>query len=209
MRKPDFPIFMDPAEKYPVGSVEWAGRISSRACHEFEHVESYGIKPFLKSLLPACRGRAWKYWPPPPEPPWGDYQSWSQSLFELELEKIVAMIGEIDEVSERELLAIIADEQKGIRAGRPKDKLRNTKDFPGSEDVPYLLRRLARERPDLLEQYEQGELSARAASLEAGHVILRATIPTGMAIEALASQLRRRYRTAIERRRLAELLLEE
>ena len=33
---------------------------------------------------------------------------------------------------------------------------------------PYILRRLARERPDLLERYERGELSANAAAIEAG-----------------------------------------
>ena len=36
------------------------------------------------------------------------------------------------------------------------------------DDKPGILRRLARERPDLLERFERGELTANAAAIEAG-----------------------------------------
>lgn len=36
------------------------------------------------------------------------------------------------------------------------------------QDKPGILRRLARERPDLLERFERGELTANAAAIEAG-----------------------------------------
>lgn len=38
----------------------------------------------------------------------------------------------------------------------------------GKDDVPYAHRRLARERPDLLEQVKTGELSAHGAMIQAG-----------------------------------------
>jgi hypothetical protein len=47
----------------------------------------------------------------------------------------------------------------------------------GSNQTAYLLRRLARERPDLLTAYEAGRFkSVRAAAIEAGFV----TPPTGL-----------------------------
>jgi hypothetical protein len=61
--------------------------------------------------------------------------------------KIAAMIGEIDAAAERELLAIIAEERKNIKAGRPsKENVRITTHPVGqTEDASYLLRRLARD----------------------------------------------------------------
>lgn len=74
----------------------------------------------------------------------------------------------------------------------------------------YLLRRIARERPDILEAYERGEYSStRAAAKAAGIVIARATIPSDMTLEALAAQLRRRYADPAQRAELARLLLQE
>ena len=176
-QRTEFPVFMDPAEKHPVGSAEWAGQICARLCHEFERVDAMGIKPFLTTLRAAIpkepMARPWRHWPP--DNPSGDYQAWSQSLFGLTFEKIVAMIGKIDPDAERELLAIIADEQKDIRQGERTDlnarRVVNTKSDHGSTNVPYLLRRIARERPDILAAYERGEYSsARAAARAAGIV---------------------------------------
>lgn len=64
--------------------------------------------------------------------------------------------------------------------GKPPDpasaeiNVRSTNiDFPpakkgGTDDVGYAVRRLSRERPDLLERVKKGELSANAAMIEAG-----------------------------------------
>lgn len=44
----------------------------------------------------------------------------------------------------------------------------SAKKMNGCVDKPGILRRLARERPDLLERFERGELTANAAAIEAG-----------------------------------------
>jgi hypothetical protein len=55
------------------------------------------------------------------------------------------------------------------RGGRPrKGETRDNVPSSGGNRKDKALRRLARERPDLLERFEQGELSANAAALEAG-----------------------------------------
>ena len=56
------------------------------------------------------------------------------------------------------------------KGGRPKkgETCGNTTGFDPHNAKPYILRRLARERPDLLERFERGEISANAASIEAG-----------------------------------------
>lgn len=56
-----------------------------------------------------------------------------------------------------------ANQHVGGKSGNTANSLsaeRNTK--------AQILRRLARERPDLLERYERGEISANAAAIEAG-----------------------------------------
>jgi hypothetical protein len=55
-RRTEFPVFIDPAEKHPVGSAEWSGRISSRSMHEFERVES-DVQRLVKTL-PGSRFRS-------------------------------------------------------------------------------------------------------------------------------------------------------
>jgi hypothetical protein len=50
-------MFMDPAEKYPVGSTEWSGRISVRVYLEYERAEFCGFKPLVGELRKAVLGR--------------------------------------------------------------------------------------------------------------------------------------------------------
>ena len=73
----------------------------------------------------------------------------------------------------------------------------------GGNAKPYTLRRLARDRPDLLDRVEAGELSANAAAIEAGFRKPTMTVPQD--IDDLAEVLRKRY-SAEDCRALAQLL---
>ena len=55
--RPKFPVFMDQAERYPVGSPDWAGRISSRAWAEYGRAEICGFRPLVEVLELAVPGK--------------------------------------------------------------------------------------------------------------------------------------------------------
>ena len=79
--------------------------------------------------------------------------------------------------------------------GRPEGKnVRNTNIKPSTQDQTYTLRRLARDRPELLDRVEAGELSPNAAAIEAG--FRRRTWTAPHDIERLADALMRRYTAA-------------
>ncbi len=58
--------------------------------------------------------------------------------------------------------------KQGTRSDLKSERPSNARRLNGCVDKPGILRRLARERPDLLERYERGELTANAAAIEAG-----------------------------------------
>ena len=66
----------------------------------------------------------------------------------------------------------------------------NTKRLRGSVDKPGTLRSLARSRPDLLERYEAGELSANAAAVEAGFRRPMRSVPVDTPDNAVRALLR-------------------
>jgi hypothetical protein len=76
-------------------------------------------------------------------------------------------MGEVD----KEAVALAREQAETVKPGRPKDgdnsdNITNLDDRGTSQS--YTLRRLARERPDLLDQVEDGVLSPNAAAIKAG-----------------------------------------
>jgi hypothetical protein len=161
------PVFMDPAERYPVGSSEWAGRISSRAWAEYGRADICGFRPLVKVLQAAVPGRPWLAWPP--ETPWGSVDIWSKELFGQGWSKLLAIVRPIDpDVADR--LTMIAAPEVAKKRGRPTgdnvDQI-NIRNTGGGTSSSYLAARLKRDRPDLAEEVQAGRMSVRAAAREA------------------------------------------
>ena len=75
-------------------------------------------------------------------------------------------LGEVD----KEAVALAREQAETVKPGRPKggENLGITKKLMDENKNSYVLRRLARERPDLLDQVEDGVLSPNAAAIKAG-----------------------------------------
>src|SRR4051812_1343903 len=117
--RPKFPTFMDPAERYPVGSVDWSGRISSRARSEYSRAEFCGFQPLVRVLEQAVPGKPWLAWPP--DQPWGSVDAWSEQLFGQGWAKLLAIVRPIDPVVADRLAAEAAPETIKKR-GRPSEE---------------------------------------------------------------------------------------
>jgi hypothetical protein len=106
----EFPMFMDPAEKYPVGSTEWSGRVGAglsriRACRILR--------------LQASGRRAQEGGAGPPEEPWGTADRWARELIGLSWAKLMAIMRELDEGPARELEVGRGTGRGRARAGHP------------------------------------------------------------------------------------------
>jgi hypothetical protein len=92
--------------------------------------------------------------------------------------------------------------------GRPPKTLDNIQGFPSGTSQSVALRRLRKDRPDLLQRVLDGELSAHAAAVEAGYrhrtLNIRADDP-----EHAARTLRKHFTDPGQRVLLAKLLTEQ
>jgi hypothetical protein len=173
--RPEFPVFMDPAERYPVGSPEWAGRISSRAWGEYSRAETCGFKPLVRVLDVAVPGKPWLHWPP--ERPWGSIEVWARALFGLPWAKVLDVLEPVEPEAAQRLRMIAAPELgepeigKG-KAGPGRGKKTGTDDTRLSRggNPSYLAARLKRDHPELAADVEAGRMTLRAAAKEAGIV---------------------------------------
>jgi hypothetical protein len=99
-----------------------------------------------------------------------------EALCGLTWDGMIAVVKSIDPAAARELKAIRAKTQAKHRKQGTRidlsEHLDNVKMLDeGGNSASYLLRRLANERPDLLEAYERGDFqSVRAAAIAAGIV---------------------------------------
>lgn len=71
------------------------------------------------------------------------------------------------------------DSDEYVKQGRPSagEKVYNVNHLGKGNSTDYTLRRLARERPDLLDKFESGEISANAAAIAAGFRVKTITVP--------------------------------
>jgi hypothetical protein len=174
--RPKFPVFMDRAEKYPVGSPEWAGGMSARVYFEYDRADTCGFKPFVKQLREAVPGKPWQAWPP--ERPWGTPDRWARALVGLPWSKLMGIVRELDEQAARELEVIAAPEVveqeigKGKAGpGRGKKTADDVSRLSHGNSATYLAARLKRDHPEIAARVERGEFkSIRAAATEAGIV---------------------------------------
>jgi hypothetical protein len=115
-------MFMDPAERYPVGSPDWAGRISSRALAEYNRAEICGFRPLVEVLELAVPGKPWLAWPP--EKPWGSADAWSVALFGQGWAKLLAIVRPIDPDVADKLAVEAAPEEVGPGQGHRSYQIR-------------------------------------------------------------------------------------
>jgi hypothetical protein len=76
--------------------------------------------------------------------------------------------------------------------GRGRNRFDNIKANGGGTSASYLTRRIARDRPDILDRMKAGEFpSVRAAGKEAG--IVKDTITVRLEVEALARAIKKHF----------------
>jgi len=98
------------------------------------------------------------------------------------------------DVRQRIVQLLPLDEPGGDRKSAQRDQSDNVTLKRGNSES-YLRRRLARDRPDLYERVNAGELSAHAAAIEAGFRKPTVTVPVDSA-EAAVRALARRFTVA-------------
>jgi hypothetical protein len=165
--RPKFPVFMDQAEKYPVGSVEWSGRMSVRVHFEYSRADSCGFQPLVKELRAAVPGKPWLAWPP--EEPWGTADRWARELVGLSWAKLMAIVREIDEPAAEELEIMAAPEMPAWgEVGNGRGRVDDVNSTQGGNSSSYLAARLKRDRPELAAEVEAGRMRLRDAARKAG-----------------------------------------
>jgi hypothetical protein len=175
---------LGPAEDYPIGSIEWAERISNRLQISANSVNQHTVHHLWDTIkvIWATHPRPWEIWPEgnafgTPD----DYclavtgHSWTF------LVDVVAEFAGDEDLGIERMQADLARAQVEHRKPGKNHKFPSLqrKGDDGGNSSAYLLRRLARERPDLLDAYESGRFkSVRAAAIEAGFIKLPTAIET-------------------------------
>lgn len=176
----EFEPMLGPCEDYPIGSVEWAERISNRL-----QLATESVTRDTAHHLKTCLEQIWGA----PEPPWNvwpegkpfgtpdDYclavtgHSWKALL-----EIVRELADDNDLFSEFTMRVDLAKAQiehrpQGVRTDTLPDNIRKLSDKggDGGTSAAYLLRRLAKKNKEILDAYERGEFkSVRAAAKAAG-----------------------------------------
>jgi hypothetical protein len=137
----------------------------------------------IKAIL-TTKPRPWDIWPE--DNPYGTPDDYCRHVTGHSWETLISVVVEfaggdsvdaefsdnigVNEVSVRKMQTLLAEAQAKNRK-QGKHHPSNGKVSGGGNNAEYLLRRLARERPDLLTAFEQGRFkSVRAAAKEAGFI---------------------------------------
>jgi hypothetical protein len=182
MLRYEFPPMLGPAEDFPVGSLEWAERISNRFRIAAKTVSTTTVQHLNRIIVQiwTAQPRPWEIWPE--DRPFGTPDDYCRSVtghpWKALIEIVKEMGGEQLELNFRDMQAELAKAQarhrkQGTRTDLQRDNVTKLRGKGGSSDGgnsgSYLLRRLARDHPVILARYERGEFkSVRAAAIEAG-----------------------------------------
>lgn len=176
-----YPPMLGPLEAVPVGTPAWAERLGLRILNAVETTEQHGVDrliPWIEMALGA-KPKPWQVdWPEdrPRRTP-DQYLKYAAGVDCISIAKLIAAYrGETDPLVRRllrstaEAEAEIADENKLGGVSLQKDLPRVGNEGP---TAAHLLRRLAREAPDILARYERGDFktataAARAAGFKVG-----------------------------------------
>lgn len=179
-----YPPMLGPLEAVPAGTPAWAERLGLRILHAIEHTGEFGVDKLMPWVTLALDAdpQPWSIWPEdrPCLTPDRYFQYAAGTDCESIAKLVAAYYGENHSLVRRlrrsnaEGEAIIAEENK--QAGI---NLRSDTTKVNDRGANYLLRRLARDRPDILAAYERGEYAtptaaARAAGIKVGPTPLEA-----------------------------------
>lgn len=159
------------AEDYPAGSIEWAERISKRLQIGAKSITQHTVHHLWDTIkaIWAVQPRPWEIWPEgnPFQTPDDYCLAVTGHSWEFLVGMVAAFAGEDDEISTEAMRAELARSQVEHRPQGAHHA--NSKMRVGSTNRDYLLRRLARDHPEILARYERGEFkSVRAAAIAAG-----------------------------------------
>jgi hypothetical protein len=161
----EFDPMLGPPENYPVGSPEWAERISNRLQNGMKFISSHTAQHVGKTVRQIWDARPppWKVWPV--GSPIGTPDDYCRAVTGFEWNTLLEVVGEYVPVNEmRGALARAQVEHR--KPGAHHDNIMMSRQ---GTSAAYLLRRLARDHPEILAAYEAGEFpSVRAAAKEAG-----------------------------------------
>jgi hypothetical protein len=169
---------LGPAEDYPAGSIEWAERISNRLQIGAGSINQHTVHHLLDTIKAIfdVKPHPWEVWPK--DHPFGTPDDYCHAVTGHNWEFLVALVREFSgdaELRVEQLRTDLAKAQAEHRGqGTRTDLLPaigRKSGEQGSNNRERILRRLARERPDILRRYEDGEFkSARSAAVEAGFI---------------------------------------
>ncbi len=176
-----FPAMLGPSEECTVGSIEWAQRISGRLQIFTKTVSSNTVNLLADTILSIWQAnpKPWEIWPE--DHPFKTPDDYCQAITGHTWDGLFGALKEFgfeggltEEIMRADLARAQAKHRKqGTRTDRLPYKIRKSSDKGGDGGTgsAYLLRRLARDHPDILEQYERSEFrSVRAAAIAAGIV---------------------------------------
>jgi hypothetical protein len=186
MLRYEFPPMLGPAEETPLGSLEWAERISNRFQLATDQLSRGTAHHLLRVIIQIwdVHPRPWEIWPK--DQPFGTPDDYCKAVtghpWKALIELTREMGGEQLQFDYRNMEAELAKAQakyrkQGTRTdqhGYDVTKLRGENSAGGGNSAAYLLRRLARDHPDILAAYERGEFkSVRQAGIAAGIVTVK------------------------------------
>jgi hypothetical protein len=165
---------LGPAEDYPAGSIEWAERISKRLQIGAKSITQHTVHHLWDTIkaIWAVQPRPWEIWPK--DDPFRTPDDYCLAVTGHSWEFLVGIVAEFagdgDEINVEAMRADLAKAQVEHRK-QGKHQPTNSRKIgrQGPDNRERLLRRLARDYPDILARYERGEFkSVRAAAIAAG-----------------------------------------
>lgn len=181
MERYKFPPMLGPASSHPVGSKKWAECLGNELEYRVERAEKNGVENLIPLINLAITAKTppWEVWPEPPCGTVDDYFFLCTGLNYNQLLTLITVYKK-DHKLARSLDVARAEEQaitmklggdhtsSGLKSNRDVVTVASRNDGRGNSKA-YLLRRMARESPDILKRWENGEFkSVRAAADAAG-----------------------------------------
>ncbi len=171
----EFKAMLGPYSDYPVGSSKWAERISAVLQNRVKDI-NHQTAPYLTKHLREIFTKTPKPWSVWPDPPYNTPDDYCKDVTGHKWDEIISLVAKFagDEKLELMMRSELGRTQAKYRKrGRPSKENaavgRHKIKGQGSNNSQRLLRRIARDYPQILKAYEAGEYrSVRAAAIEAG-----------------------------------------
>jgi hypothetical protein len=170
----EFAPMLGPAEKFVPGSVDWAERISNRlqlATDSLSRATVHDLQKCIHQIWQADP-HPWDVWPK--NKPFRTPDDYFRAVTGHPWKALQQIIREMGSEQSDLLTRMNTDLARAqVKHRKQGAHHKNVKMKPG-QTADYLLRRLARDHPVILERYERGEFkSVRAAAIAAGIITIK------------------------------------